>query len=456
MHSDQGADQSVFAKFEELRGRIRELEQRLEQRDERIEAQSFDSRTLWSLVEALDEGVLEFRSGACVRANAAAARMLGALSGEALVGRPKVELLSFEHQAESGASHSDSAARRRLAKDLAADVTIVAHPIFLSQTPPESEFWLLENEEPLEELRRACDLWAARYRGVTSALFEGICIFKDGRVLEVNPALCAMFGFTAEEAIGTDPFRYFPADVHADLREKAAADSPRPYVTRAKRKDGSTFFVEISGRRAPFMHADWSFVLIRDVNETVLARQRLQETLDNLEAEVRRRTEELTHTNETLRQEIERHHDSTRHLRQEQNLVKALLDNAPFAISFKDLHGRYVRVNAAQARWLGIEDGHEALGRTDAEFLPTPLAARIRKNEELILQTGDAKIDAIERGRFGGKDAVWLATTVLPWPDSHGKIVGTISISRDVSAIKNAEDALRASEERFRTLAENS
>ncbi|MCC6159562.1 MAG: PAS domain S-box protein [Deltaproteobacteria bacterium] len=456
MNSDPDADQTVFAKFEELRGRIRELEQRLEQRDERIKAQSFDSQTLWSLVEALDEGVLEIRSGTCVRANSAAARMLGALSGNALVGTPKAELLRFDGAESSPAEQADSSTRRRLARDHGSHVTVVARPILLPQVPPESEFWLLDNEEPLEELRRACDLWAARYRGVTSALFEGMCIFKDGRILEVNPALCAMFGYAAKEAIGTDPLRYFPADVHEDLRAKAMADSPRPCITRAKRKDGTLFHVEISGRRAPFMHADWSFVVIRDVNDMVLARARLQETLDNLEAEVRRRTDELTGANETLRQEIERHHESTRHLRHEQNLVKALLDNAPFAISFKDVHGRYVRVNSAQAHWLGIEDGHEALGRTDADFVPAPTAARIRKNEELILQTGDAKIDAIERGQFGGKETVWLATTVLPWHDSHGKMVGTISISRDVSAVKKAEDALRASEERFRTLAENS
>lgn len=456
MNSDRGEDQSVFAKFEELRGRIRELEQRLEQRDERIKAQSFDSRTLWSLVEALDEGVLEFRRATCVRANAAAARMLGALSGDALNGKPKAELLRFERESSSSPEPPDPGARHRLAPDRTSNAVIVARRIFLSQSPPDSEFWLLENEEPLEELRRACDLWAARYRGVTSALFEGMCIFKDGRVIEVNPALCAMFGYSAEEAIGTDPFRYFPPDVHDELRAKAASESPRPYVTRAQRKDGTQFHVEISGHRTPFMHTDWSFVLIRDVTETVLARQRLQETLDHLEAEVRRRTEELTRTNEALRQEIERHHDSTRHLRHEQNLVKALLDNAPFAISFKDVHGRYVRVNSAQAHWLGLEDGHEALGRTDADFLPAPVAARIRKNEELIIQTGDAKIDAVERGRLKGKETTWLATTVLPWQDSHGKILGTISISRDVSAIKSAEDALRASEERFRTLAENS
>ncbi len=453
MTSDPDSDQMVFAKFEELRGRIRELEQRLEQRDERIKTQNFDSRTLWSLVEALDEGVLEFRKDLCVRSNAAAARMLGAISGDALVGASKNELLQFE---SAPAGQSENSAKRRLVRDKSSHATVVAHPIFLTQAPTDSEFWLLENDEPLEELRRTCDLWAARYRGVTSALFEGMCIFKDGRILEVNPALCSMFGYSADEAVGTDPFRHFPPEVHAELRAKAADESPRPYVTRALRKDGSQFFVEVSGRRSPFMHADWSFVLIRDVNDTILARQRLQETLDNLEAEVRRRTEELTHTNETLRHEIERHHEATRHLRHEQNLVKALLDNAPFAISFKDVHGRYVRINSAQAHWLGVEDPHHALGRTDADYLPAPLAARIRKNEELILQTGDAKIDAIERGRFGGKDTAWLATTVLPWEDSHGKIVGTISISRDVSAVKNAEDALRASEERFRTLAENS
>ena len=48
----------------------------------------------------------------------------------------------------------------------------------------------------------------------------------------------------------------------------------------------------------------------------------------------------------------------------------------------------------------------------------------------------------------------WVSTTKMPLRDTEGRIVGTFGVSRDITAWKSAEEALRQGEERFRSLVE--
>jgi PAS domain S-box-containing protein len=130
-----------------------------------------------------------------------------------------------------------------------------------------------------------------QYRGVFEATSDGLVIIDDdGNVVEVNPAFCAMHGYTHEEMIGIDPRRF----VHPDSHDKLAqffetVRSGQQFFTRAMdvRKDGTAFNVEVHGTR--FMYKGQPHILgvVIDITEQARA-------CELLEQRVAERTQELS------------------------------------------------------------------------------------------------------------------------------------------------------------------
>jgi PAS domain S-box-containing protein len=61
-----------------------------------------------------------------------------------------------------------------------------------------------------------------------------------------------------------------------------------------------------------------------------------------------------------------------------------------------------------------------------------------------------------ERETFPDGREAWVATTKLPLRGELGEIIGTFGVSQDITTRRRAEQALRDSEERWRTLLDNS
>src|SRR5271157_1988982 len=57
--------------------------------------------------------------------------------------------------------------------------------------------------------------------------------------------------------------------------------------------------------------------------------------------------------------------ERTDELARERDLLQALMDNLPDYIYFKDVHSRFVRINRAHARHLGLGNPGEAIGKSD-------------------------------------------------------------------------------------------
>jgi PAS domain S-box-containing protein len=169
---------------------------------------------------------------------------------------------------------------------------------------------------------------------------------------------------------------------------------------------------------------------------------------DELELRVRERTSQLARANEELRSEIAERRRMEEALRVSEKTARALL-NAPMDLAvLVDPEGTILDVNETYARRFGrrVED----LIGTCVWDLFTPEVSEYRKALlDRVRESGQPQ--RIEEERV----EAWFDTVAYPILDPKGEVSRLAVFARDITDRKRAEVALRASEERWRTLVEN-
>jgi PAS domain S-box-containing protein len=268
----------------------------------------------------------------------------------------------------------------------------------------------------------------ARLAAIVSASPDAFVSFaaEDGRILSWNKGAEELFGYSEAEALGAPVSLLVPEEgLPAPEGPRGAFDwvmAKGRVQTESvrRRKDGS--LVDVSIRAAVMRDADGRVLGVSTIFSDISARKAAEAALE----ESRRR-------------------------------LNAVLDNATVAIFLMDENQHCVYMNAAAEVLTGYSLAetigrplHDVIHHTRPDGTHYPLAECPidRAFPEHKQQQGEET--------FVHKDGSFypVAFTASPIRDENAATIGTIIEVRDVRAEKEAEAALRESEERFRVLAE--
>ena len=248
--------------------------------------------------------------------------------------------------------------------------------------------------------------------------------FKDrqSRFLRISKALAARHGTRgADEVLGKSDFDFF-SDEHARPAyedEQEIIRTVKPLIGKIEKEtwqDGRVSWVLTS--KMPLRNKDGKIVGTFGISKDITA-------IKQAEAE----------------------------LAAERDLLGTLLDNSPDMIYFKDRESRFLRSSKTHVMRMGKQRYEEIVGKSDFDFFSEDHARPAYEDEQQIIRTGEPLIGKIERETWENGQSSWVLTSKMPLRDKAGEIIGTFGISKDISAIKEAEARL---EEVHRRLLETS
>ena len=135
-------------------------------------------------------------------------------------------------------------------------------------------------------------------------------------------------------------------------------------------------------------------------------------------------------------------------------LYRSIVDTSPDAITVTSVDGKILLCNRQAARLHGFERVDEMVGRSAWEFVSSEDRARALEDFGLLAQAGRvSNVGYTLQRADGGRVPVELSASAIL--DAEGNTKALIGVVRDVTGRKQAEEALRRSEEYFRSLTEN-
>jgi PAS domain S-box-containing protein len=142
-------------------------------------------------------------------------------------------------------------------------------------------------------------------------------------------------------------------------------------------------------------------------------------------------------------------------LRQQQEYLRWILDNIPQQVFWKDANLVFLGCNQNWAKAAGIGNPEAVIGKTDYDLLPSrEVAENFRSQDRRIMEMGTPELHIVASKERPADDGhtIWLDISKIPMHDDSGQVIGILGVVEDITARKQAEEALRAEQERSEQL----
>ncbi|MFT5720057.1 MAG: diguanylate cyclase (GGDEF)-like protein/PAS domain S-box-containing protein [Motiliproteus sp.] len=150
----------------------------------------------------------------------------------------------------------------------------------------------------------------------------------------------------------------------------------------------------------------------------------------------------------TLRRQVKHR---TAELNAEQTRLQALLQAMPDLVWMKDCEGVFRFCNPMFERFYGTLEV-DIIGKTDYDFIDQRLADTFRIQDLDALKADHPSRHEDWLSFAYNNEPILVETTKTPVRDAQGKILGILGIAHDITARKQAEQALQESESKLHTI----
>ncbi|MDD5223398.1 MAG: PAS domain S-box protein [bacterium] len=263
-----------------------------------------------------------------------------------------------------------------------------------------------------------------RYRTLVETSPEAVFVTDlKGRIKEVSRrALEIMGAREKKDLIGKPVFDFTDSREHAGIKKHLAKILKSQVIRNMerviKRIDGTTYFGEVSAS------------LLRD------DRGNPKELLVTIHDVTERKRAEMA-------------------LKESEEMYRTLIETSPDVIAMLDMEGRITYATGKIYEMYGYKTEKEFLGKKALDFVSPKDRERAGSNLMKSARLGSLRGNEYPILRKDGKVIVTEVSSALI-KDAHGRPKGMIAINRDVTERKRAEEALKESEELYRTLVETS
>jgi PAS domain S-box-containing protein len=280
---------------------------------------------------------------------------------------------------------------------------------------------------------------------IEASLDPLLTISPEGKITDANNAAELVTGLPREKLTGSDFSDYFtePEKAREGYQKVFKKGFVKDYSLAIRHVSGSTIDVlyNASVYNDAAGNAAGVFAAARDITERKRAEDELQLAHDELEQRVMERTSEMARAIEALKAEIDGRKQAEEALRKSEELYRSLVENINFGITIVDKDFRIIMTNTEICRWFN-KSAREFAGKNCFEEFEKRQAVCPHCPGVKTMATGHpAQVETEGVREDGTRFPVEVHT--FPVFEADGTVYGFIELIEDITERKRTKDALQ-------------